>query len=268
MTDPAPTTTPQPVLQFDRAVSAGAGPVSGVTCSQCSTPITDSYFTLAAKPVCRSCKRGFEDTIAGALAPGVFAKAIAFGLGAAIAGAVVYYAVIALFDLEIGIVAILIGYMVGYAIRKAARGGGGRRYQILAAALTYFAVGLAYVPVVLNGSAHPTKAAADSAQTATAPAVTTPATGAQASTDTMTTNAPSAPSALRAIALVIFYVFALPVMIVFGSMPSGVISAAIIAFGMRKAWSMTGGPNVSFAGPLRVAPVGPPVRDVSPAAQE
>lgn len=262
MTDP---TTPQPVLQFDRAVSAGAGPVSGVTCSQCSTPITDSYFTLAAKPVCRSCKRRFEEAVAGALAPRVFAKAIAFGLGAAIAGAVVYYAVIALFNLEIGIVAILIGYMVGYAIRKAARGGGGRRYQILAAALTYFAVGLAYLPVALKGSAHPAKTAADSAQTAQAPSVTTPVTGAQA--DTLTTT-PSATSALRAIALVIFYVFALPVIIVFGSMPSGVISAAIIAFGMRKAWSMTGGPNVSFAGPLRVAPVGPPVRDVSPAAQE
>jgi hypothetical protein len=256
------------VLQFDRAVSAGAGPVSGVTCSQCGTPITDSYFTLAAKPVCRSCKRGFEDAVAGTLAPRVFAKAIAFGLGAAIAGAVVYYAVIALFNLEIGIVAILIGYMVGYAIRKAARGGGGRRYQILAAALTYFAVGLAYLPVALNGSAHRTKTAADSAQTAEAPAVTTPTPVTGARADTPTTTAPSATSAFRAIALVIFYVFALPVIIVFGSMPSGVISAAIIAFGMRKAWSMTGGPNLSFAGPLRVAPVGAPVPDVSPAAQE
>jgi hypothetical protein len=260
------TTTPQPVLQFDRAVSAGTGPVSGVTCSQCSTPITDSYFTLAAKPVCESCKRGFEDAVARTQAPRVFAKAIAFGLGAAIAGALVYYAVIALFDLEIGIVAILIGYMVGYAIRKAARGGGGRRYQILAAALTYFAVGLAYLPVVLNGSAHPAKTAADSAQTAKAFAVTTAVTGAQA--DTPTTSAPSSTSAVRAIALVIFYVFALPVIIVFGSMPSGVISAAIIAFGMQKAWSMTAGPKVSFAGPLRVAPVGPPVPDVSSAAQE
>jgi len=53
---------------------------------------------------------------------GKLIRAGVFGLGAAIAGAAIYYAVMAIADLEIGIVAILIGYMVGYAVRKGAAG--------------------------------------------------------------------------------------------------------------------------------------------------
>ena len=78
----------------------------------------------------------------------------ACGLGAGIVGAIIYYSVIAIAHVEIGIVAILIGYMVGAAVRKGARGGGGRRYQILAVALTYFSVGLAYSPLAFKGFAE------------------------------------------------------------------------------------------------------------------
>jgi hypothetical protein len=52
-----------------------------------------------------------------------------FGLGAGIVGAVIYYAVIAITNFEIGLVAILIGYMVGQAVRKGARGRGGLRFS-------------------------------------------------------------------------------------------------------------------------------------------
>src|SRR6202011_1547491 len=73
-----------------------------------------------------------------------------FGLGAGVIGAGIYYAVIAIAHLEIGIVAILIGYMVGYAVRKGARGRGGLRFQVLAVALTYASIALAYTPIALN----------------------------------------------------------------------------------------------------------------------
>ena len=82
---------------------------------------------------------------------GPFVMALLFGLGAGIAGAIIYYAVIAITNFEIGIVAILIGYMVGYAVRKGAGGRGGRRFQVLAVALTYIAVGLAYTPIAMKG---------------------------------------------------------------------------------------------------------------------
>ena len=43
---------------------------------------------------------------------------------------------------------------------------------------------------------------------------------------------------------------ALPVLMVFGSMPSGLISAAIIVFGMLQAWRMTAAPALQITGTL------------------
>ncbi|MND05768.1 hypothetical protein D3C83_267600 [compost metagenome] len=45
----------------------------------------------------------------------------------------------------------------------------------------------------------------------------------------------------------------LPVLVIIGSMPSGLISAAIIGFGMLQAWQLTGAPKLAFEGPFRLA---------------
>src|SRR5688572_17819878 len=74
-----------------------------------------------------------------------------FGLVAAVIGAFIYYTVTTLTGWEIGLVAILIGYMVGYAIMLGSEGIGGRKYQFMAAALTYFSVGLAYFSLAGGG---------------------------------------------------------------------------------------------------------------------
>jgi hypothetical protein len=42
------------------------------------------------------------------------------------------------------------------------------------------------------------------------------------------------------------------VLIIVGSLPSGLISAAIIFFGMAQAWKMTGTPVIEITGPYRV----------------
>jgi hypothetical protein len=264
MSDPTAPPRP-PALQFERAESVDAATTTGVMCSQCKRLITDSYYNLAQSPYCASCKSALEETVAATRTPGVFGKALAFGLGAAIAGAVVYYAVIALFELEIGIVAILIGYMVGYAVRKASRGVGARRYQILAAALTYFAVGLAYLPIAMkdssSGSSKVTAdstadAKADSATNAVAPATDSTSTPGVQASDGTETRKPM--SIIVGIAILFGLALALPVMIIVGSMPSGLISALIIGFGVMRAWQMTAAPNLAFAGPLKVAPPSAP----------
>ena len=51
---------------------------------------------------------------------------------------------------------------------------------------------------------------------------------------------------------------ALPVLSVFGSFPSGLISAFIIFIGMRQAWKMTGAPRFLILGPYRVGAVSAP----------
>jgi hypothetical protein len=112
--------------------------------------IATEYYQVNGTIVCERCRLAIEahaETPAG-IAPLV--KAGVFGLGAGIVGAAIYYAVIAIANLEIGIVAILIGYMVGYSVRKGAGGGGGRRFQILGVALTYASVALAYAPLAFQ----------------------------------------------------------------------------------------------------------------------
>jgi len=53
------------------------------------------------------------------------------------------------------------------------------------------------------------------------------------------------------------FIAALPVIMVVGSLPSGLISAAIIFFGMRQAWVMTGVSHLEISGPYRVGTAAP-----------
>ena len=179
---------------------------------------------------------------------------------AAIAGAILYYAVIAITNFEIGIVAIAIGYMVGYAVHRGAGLRGGRRFQILAVALTYWAVGLAYTPIAFRDVVQETtasEAAADAASgenaLATDDAQGTAPPGQEANAGQAPgTDESSDTGFAGAIALLLGITFTLPVMAIAGSMPGGVISAAIIGFGMMQAWQMTGAAPVAVTGPYRI----------------
>lgn len=245
----APGTTEAAPLQFDRAVATDpvARSAGGVTCSFCRHAIADAYFTVNDKPVCRNCKASIEHAVAQSRTRRAFGKAFAFGLGAALAGAAIYYAVLALLNLQIGIVAIAIGYMVGYAIRKAVRGGG-RRYQILAACLTYFAIGVAYVPVLMTSAGAKNRAVKAAADTTAVKRVA--ATG-----DSLAVSA-SAPQSgfgfAAGIAALIAIALILPVVTVVTTLPSGLLSAIIIGIGIRVAWRMTAAAPLVFAGPLEV----------------
>ncbi|HJU66799.1 MAG TPA: hypothetical protein VJ650_01030 [Gemmatimonadaceae bacterium] len=200
-------------LQFDRAVHAdvpNGGPATGLTCAICSTPLRTEYFQVGGQPACAACasaaERANENAARQGLRPLVFARALVFGLVAAVAGAALYYAVAALTGWEIALVAIAIGFMVGFAVNKASGSAGGRRFQWLAAILTYFAVGLAYSPFAFNS--------------------------------------PSEVSVLL--------IFALPVIYIANSMPSGLLSAIIILVGMQQAWKMTARASLPITGPYKV----------------
>jgi len=191
-----------------------------------------------------------------------FLKAAVFGIGAAIAGAIVYYGVIAIANLEIGIVAILIGYMVGYMIRKGAGGKGGRRFQILAIVLTYWSVGLAYTPLVfkdLDGkktravtTADSARVAADSAKAATFADSSVGKAAATSESGKAAKKSMTGRAFLIGVAAILFLTFALPLMAVFGSLPSGFLSAIIILIGLRQAWRMTAAPAIKVTGPYAI----------------
>ena len=237
-------------LQFDTAVLQNADASDappGLACRNCGQTLLEEYFDVSGAPVCASCRDllAYYATPPRGIVP--LARAGAFGLAAAIAGAILYYGVIAITNLEIGLVAIAIGFMVGYAVRRGTGGRGGRAFQVMALVLTYWSVGLAYLPLAFM---HRDEAPPSSAQSA--PGDATPPVAVQ-------TAQPAAPAADRrvvpfpiAVAFLFAFSFALPVMVVIGSLPGGVISAAIIGFGMHQAWRMTASPQFTITGPLRV----------------
>lgn len=200
-------------LSFDRAVPAsGATAATGaaaVQCAVCHRTITGSYHTVNGTPTCESCRTVLSAISAPVREPLPLAKALVLGFGAALVGAVIYWAVIRFFQLEIGIVAVLNGWMVGKAMRVGSGGRGGRVLQVAAALLTYLSVGMAYVPLALSAGA--------------------------------------------AIGLATLLSAALlPIYVVLGSLPGGLISALIIGFGMVQAWQLTGTPALDIQGPFRV----------------
>ena len=243
-------------LQFDRAVPATGAHIArssthAVQCASCSAALAHQYFDAGGTPVCAPCKATLEQQAAPLREWKPMLRAILFGLGASIVGAGLYYGVIAITDFEIGLIAIATGYMVGWAVRRGARGRGGRRLQVVAVALTYASVAMAYTPLALFGPGEESvgEVGADTAYTVTL-------TGAPA-------ESPAAPmveemeeptlfDAASAIAIVLGFVLALPLLVVFGTMPTGLISAAIIGFGMHQAWRMTGANALVISGPYAV----------------
>jgi hypothetical protein len=258
-------------LDFDRAIPAAGGtggtdgPREGaVQCANCQRPITTQYFTASGAPLCGSCRVKLEQAVAPVKHPALIAKAAVFGLGATVVGAAIYYAVMRFFNLEIGLVAILSGWMIGKSVRAGAAGRGGVILQIGAAALTYISVAMAYFPFAVqqaiggDGAAVTATAGADTAQTRDA-SVAPPevdVTPAEAGAGEI--------SGVVAFALIAGFALALPVLVIVGSMPSGLISAAIIGFGMVQAWQLTAAPKLVFEGPFRVGAPGSPADSPAP----
>jgi len=234
-------------LQFDRAVMesgvADAPPSPVVTCAGCKLRIETQYYDVNGSALCGTCRAAVAAAARTPEGMLPLLKAAGLGAGAGVAGAAIYYAVIAIAHLEIGIVAILIGYMVGYSVRKGVQGRGGRRFQVLAAVLTYLSVALAYAPLAIQEAL------------AEKPPAPVSAAGADASTQVAARPAQPRPSTGRALLRIVAVsgvIAALLVLVVVGSFPSGLISAFIIFIGMRQAWKMTGAPVMRVAGPYRV----------------
>jgi len=240
-------------LQFDRVVvepsaTAFRPAAGGVVCAGCQASIPTEYFDLGGHVVCQLCRQRFEmaaETPRGALP---LLAAGACGLAAGIAGAIIYYSVIAIAHLEIGIVAILIGYMVGYAVRRGAGGRGGLRFQLLAVALTYLSVAFAYTPLVVSAVREHRAGQAVTAASGTR-------SGAAAGQ--RVPQAPRPMGGVQLIAVLVAFVVTLPVAIVLGNLPSSLITVVIITIGMRQAWRMTAAPILEFRGPYRVGAQAP-----------
>jgi hypothetical protein len=131
-------------LDFERTDRA-----EGV-CAQCATPITDRYYTLGPHLICESCHLAFQNAKAPGNAASRFLGAAALGTVAAAIGCALWMLVTELTGYQIGLIAIVVGYIVGIAVHVGARRVGGPVYQLLAVFLTYTAIVMTYVPMIVN----------------------------------------------------------------------------------------------------------------------
>jgi len=251
-------------LQFDKAE------ISTLKCEACKTPIQDRYFRLQQKKICQTCRDGVAQQLAGGSGLKRFMKATLYGSLAGLAGAGIYWAILEFTGLQIGLISILVGYMVGRAVFVGSEQRGGLGYQFLAVFITYTAIVSAYVPLVvqgvreLNSKQHSAKVAqkanaqpgSKSAATAVAPAPkAAPAPSAAESADEEAVDQPpqkpmTSGEFAFAILFLIGVIYALP----FLSGASNIIGLVIIAFGLYQAWKLNARLKIDITGPFNVAP--------------
>ena len=136
-------------MDFDKADFEGDEP--SLSCGRCSQPIYDAYFDINGQTTCEACRYEIENERTRSSSFGRLLRSVLAGGFAGVIGAGIYYAVVALTGYEVGLVAIVVGYIVGVAVRWGSGGAGGRAYQVLAVAITYLAIVSTYVPFIIEG---------------------------------------------------------------------------------------------------------------------
>ncbi len=144
-------------IDFDRAeFDTGTEGAPRVTCTACSGEIVDRYFTRDGELVCARCEGPARRAGVGGTAFGRFLGALAAGLVAATLASALWMLVTRWTGYEIGLIAIAVGWIVGLAVMVGCRGIGGLPYQLLAVFLSYSAIVMTYVPLLLAQLERPT----------------------------------------------------------------------------------------------------------------
>jgi hypothetical protein len=234
-------------MQFDRAESVQPSvPMSA--CAVCKKPVTDVYYLAGNRKVCPVCRDGHERQQGGGSKAGRVIKALALGFAASgVGGAIWAFITYKSEGTVYGIVAIGLGLLIGQAVKMGSEGRGGRGYQALAIALTYFGVAIGYsgamIPMALNGKT-PT------AETKGAkPSEAKPAESAD-SPDEKPLDAPkpSAGGCLVALIALIGIFIGSPILVAIESP----ITLFFLAIALWEAWKLNRGVAVRLAGPFRL----------------
>lgn len=222
-------------------------PSRGDLCCICHQPVTGAYYRIRGAMACSSCS---QQVLARKPVDSHkdFSRAVLFGLGGALLGLILYASVGILFHLEIGYVSLAVGYLVGKAMMMGSGNIGGRRYQWVAVVLTYAAVSLSVIPVVIAQyiEKHPHNA---QVQSSAQPGVQS-GTGATAGVETTTPaqpprsgrqRTPGSYSLGQALGTLLLLGLASPILGLFSNPVSGALGIIILLVGVRIAWQITAG---------------------------
>jgi hypothetical protein len=142
-----PDSSLSPSPQFGTAEYVGTA--GGDHCQFCHQPIGMTYYRVNAAMACQSCAEKVRTELGHDTGP-AFGRALLFGAGAAGLGLALYAAFMVITGISIGYASLAVGWMVGKAMVKGSGGITGRRYQVVAASLTYAACTLARIPVWIH----------------------------------------------------------------------------------------------------------------------
>jgi hypothetical protein len=136
-------------LNFDRADYVE---VSSLSCKLCREPLQHEYYDMGGATICGACRDKIEVGRSAEAGWQRFFRAAGFGLAASAIGAVIYALIVNLAGFEFGLMAVVLGYMIGRSVSVGSFHRGGRRYQALAMVLTYIAICVEYVPPLLHAT--------------------------------------------------------------------------------------------------------------------
>jgi hypothetical protein len=235
-----------PGLQFDHAEHPA--PAKGASCGFCKQPITTTYFEINGQVACSRC-RGQILAAWNRGSPGRrFAKALGLGGVAALLGAGVYFGIEALTGYEFGLVAVVVGLMVGNAVRKGSNGRGGWRYQALAMFLTYSAVVATDSSMIARELTKQFRARAESV-TARPDSGSTQTSAAAALGAPRSSQGTGALALAIGIAVVLALAYAAPIIIGVSSP----LHLVIAGFALYEAWKLNKGIDLRVTGPYQAA---------------
>jgi hypothetical protein len=138
-----------PRPQFGTAEYVGSP--GGDHCQFCHQPIAANYYRVNGAIACGSCAATSRSELAKD-SHAAYTRSLLYGIGAAVAGMILYATFEIVTGIIIGYLSLAVGWMVGKAMMKGSNGIGGRRYQVAAVLLTYAAVSMAAVPVMIGSN--------------------------------------------------------------------------------------------------------------------
>jgi hypothetical protein len=209
-------------ISFDKVEAA-----TPAACAVCKGSLAPQYFSVNGTPICASCRaRVDQQLVRGPLLPRLL-LACAIGGVVAIGGAVLSHAITAATGYSFALVTIVVGMVLGGAMRRVTRGGG-RGWQLLAVFFTYASFSLATLPMIRDGLLK------------------------------------DGGSEIAATIVAFILCWVTPVFVLMDSVASGLLNLLILAFGLHAAWRALADVKVDITGPFAAS--APAASDAPPSA--
>jgi len=214
------------------------GTPEGDRCTFCGQTIAGTYYRVNQKMACPACADQKRREVPASTA-GAYSRALIFGMGAALVGLAIYAVFGILTGLEIGYLALAVGWLVARAMMKGSRGIGGRKYQITAVVLTYAAISMAAIPIGISQYVKQQRQNQVRSASSQEPVGSTSASSEEE----------ARPSAITALGKLAFLGLVSPFLELEDGI-SGILGLVILLVGIQIAWKLTRGAAImDIAGP-------------------